>query len=113
MVIQVILTLGLLLALLYAFVQQASTRLLRLLMAGVVGFGIYIVWVPGQTMIFARALGVGRGADLIADCWIVVSFLLILVLHLRTVRMKEALTQLTREITLIRADVTSPQRLID
>lgn len=113
MVIQVILTLGLLLALLYAFVQQASTRLLRLLMAGVVGFGIYMVWFPSHTMVFARFLGVGRGADLIAYSWIVVSFLLILVLHLRTVRLKGALTELAREITLLRADSAGPQRSVD
>ena len=108
MVIQVILTLGLLLSLVYAFIQQAATRLLRLSMAVVVLFGTYLVWFPRETVDIARLLGVGRGADLITYCWMVISLLLILILHLRTVRLKLEMTELARYIAVLEGEKANP-----
>jgi hypothetical protein len=112
-VIQFVLTLGLALSLFYALIQDAATRLLRISMSVVVLAGTLLVWFPDETMVIARLLGVGRGADLIAYCWIVVSILLILILHLRTVRMKGALTDLTRHIALADAEKRQPRMPAD
>lgn len=103
MVIKLILSVGLLLSLLYAY-GQASTRLLRLSMTLVVLAGTYLVWFPEQTTAIAQGVGVGRGADLIAYIWIVISLLLILMLHLRTSRLKLELTELARHIAISEAD---------
>ena len=104
MVIQFILSIGLLLSLVYALTQGASTRLLRVFMTVLVATGIYLVWFPDQTIVIANLLGVARGADLIAYVWIVVGILLILILHLRTVRLRAAITELTRHIALREAE---------
>ena len=111
MVIQFILSIGLLLSLVYALTQGASTRLLRVFMTAVVVSGIYLVWFPDQTIVIANFLGVGRGADLIAYLWIVVGILLILILHLRTMRLKAAITELTRHIALREAEQPHPDHV--
>ncbi len=66
--------------------------------------GTYLVWFPEQTTTIAQVVGVGRGADLIAYTWTVISLLLILMLHLRTARLKLEVTELARHIAMMEAD---------
>ena len=101
--IKLILTTGLLFSLFFATAERASSRLLRWLMGLVVAFGIYLVWFPDHSMTISRWVGVGRGADLITYCWIVVSILLILILYLRINRLTGVVTDLTRHIAISEA----------
>lgn len=103
MVIQLLLTAGLLCALLFVGTERAAGRLVRWTMGLVVVFGIYLVWFPEHSMVLSRWFGVGRGADLITYCWIVVSLLLILVLYLRINRLHATVTELTRHVALNQA----------
>ncbi len=104
MVIRVLLSVGLLFALLYANLQQSSTRLLKLAMSLVVLFGVYLVWFPDETTALARLVGVGRGTDLILYLWIVISIIFILILHLRVNRLNSVITDLARHVALTEAD---------
>jgi small membrane protein len=111
MVIQILLSLGLTLALIYAFLQQTTTRLLRIALALVILLGLYFVWFPDETNTLAHLVGVGRGTDLLLYCWIVISILLILVLHLRMNRLADRMTDLVRGVALERAEAPpAPER---
>ncbi len=108
MVIKLLLTLGLLFALLYANLQQSSTRLLKLAMSLIVLFGTYLVWFPDRTMTIAHWVGVGRGTDLILYLWIIISIIFILILHLRVNRLNATITDLVRHIALNEAEREDP-----
>ncbi len=108
MVIKVLLTLGLMFALLYANLQQSSTRLLKLAMSVIVLLGTYLVWFPDRTMTLAHWMGVGRGTDLILYLWIIISIIFILILHLRVNRLNSTITDLVRHIALNEAERDDP-----
>ena len=101
MIIQVLLVAGLVVALVYALAQRRRSRWV----AGAIGLasvaGIVLVLQPEQANQLARAVGVGRGADLILYCWIVISLVASLNLHLRVQRLQDDLTVLARELALI------------
>lgn len=78
MIIKILLSVGLFLPLSYVLVQRNPARLIRLSIIAAVVVGEYFVWLPNQTNSIAHFVGVGRGADLIMYCWILVSMLLIL-----------------------------------
>ena len=48
--------------------------------------GAFFVWAPEQTTVISRAVGVGRGADLVLYLWVVISLALMLVLYLKSCR---------------------------
>ena len=98
MIIKLLLTVGLLVALTYSWVQQARMRLLKLAMASFVAMGMFFVWFPDQSNRIAHLVGVGRGADLILYCWIMVTLIIILNLYLKTRRLEAAITKLVRHI---------------
>lgn len=101
MIIQVLLVAGLMVALVYALAQRQRSRWV----AGAIGLasvaGIVLVLHPEQANQLARAVGVGRGADLILYCWIVISLVASLNLHLRIQRLQGDLTVLARELALL------------
>jgi small membrane protein len=100
MMIQIFLTVFLVaIAALFA-VQQATSRLVRASILGVIAVGGFFVWAPDETTVISRALGVGRGADLVLYVWVVISLALMLVLYLKIVQMGRKVTQLTRAIAL-------------
>jgi len=108
MVIKLLLTLGLMFALLYANLQQSSTRLLKLAMSLLVLFGTYLVWFPDRTVTVAHWVGVGRGTDLILYLWIIISIIFILILHLRVNRLNGVITDLVRHIAISEAEDKEP-----
>ena len=83
MTIKLLLTLGLFGALLYVFVQPSAPRLMRVATTAVIGLGTYFVWFPNEATAIAMILGVGRGADLLMYCWIIVTIIVVLNLHLK------------------------------
>lgn len=100
MIIQIVLTVGLLLCLLYAFVQRQKSRLVSLLISIVSVAGIYFVLFPEKTNQMAHLVGVGRGADLVLYCWLVISLIVSLNLQFKILRLQGLMTELAREIAL-------------
>ena len=100
MIMQVILTLGLLSLVPYAFVQRQRSRFISLAIAVMAFGGIYFVLVPASTDKLAHLAGIGRGADLVLYCWVVISLMVSMNLHFKNVRLQASITELAREMAL-------------
>jgi hypothetical protein len=105
---KILLTLALLGVWLYALVQSGLARVLKMGLYAVIAVGVFFVWVPDVTSVIANAMGIGRGADLIFYVWIVLSFGVILNLHLKLKENLTLLTELARHIA-----IAQPYRLPD
>ena len=108
MIIQALLIVGLLLCLLYAFLQRAKSRVVSLAIAMVSAAGIYFVAFPAQTAWLAHIVGVGRGADLVLYCWIVISLAISINLQFKILSLQGMITVLTRELALQSARGAAP-----
>jgi hypothetical protein len=62
--------------------------------------GIYLVLFPEHTQVVAHVVGVGRGADLVLYCWLVISLIVSLHLQLQILQLRGLITALAREIAL-------------
>ncbi len=60
------------------------------------------MWFPAHATVLAELAGVGRGVDLIIYVWVVISLLIVLNLHLKLRAQMELITELAREIALVR-----------
>lgn len=100
MIIQIILLFGLLLCLIYAFLQRNRSRYISLAMSGVAIGGICFVLAPELTTRIAHLVGVGRGADLILYCWLVISLIVSVSLQFKILGLQRLITELAREMTL-------------
>lgn len=100
MTIQLILGAGLALCVVYAWSQRRKSWLVSHLIALSGLAGIYFVAFPEHSTWIAHRLGVGRGADLVIYCWIVISLALSLNLQFKILRLQAAITELTRELAL-------------
>lgn len=100
MIIQWALCAGLGAALLYAYLQRRKSRAISLGIMLVSAFGILAVLSPEASNAMARAVGVGRGADLVMYCWIVISLLVSVNLQFKILKLQHNLTLLTREVAL-------------
>jgi len=99
-VIQLILTAALAGLMIYAWRQRGLAAAIRLGLYAVILVGIFLVWVPEASTEIAHLVGVGRGADLLMYLWIVLSFVLILNLHLKLKANMRLLTQLSRHVAI-------------
>ena len=108
MIIQALLIVGLLLCLLYAFLQRAKSRVVSLAIAMVSAAGIYFVAFPAQTAWLAHIVGVGRGADLVLYCWIVISLAISINLQFKILSLQGMITVLARELALQSARGAAP-----
>jgi small membrane protein len=99
-IIQVLLIGGLLLCLLYAFMQRQKSRLLSKAISIVALTGIYLVLFPEHTNELAHFVGVGRGADLVLYCWLVISIIVSMNLQLQILQLQRLITELAREMVL-------------
>src|SRR5215475_3199047 len=97
---QVLLISSLLLCLLYALMQRQQSRLLSKAISIVTLTGIYLVLFPEQTNALAHFMGVGRGADLILYCWLVISLIVSMYLQLQSLQLQRLITELARELAL-------------
>ncbi len=100
MIIQVILGAGLLACLLYALSQGPRHSYIRLVIALVSVLGLVLVLNPDWSNRLAHAVGVGRGADLVMYCWLVISLILYVNLLSRLHNLQGQLTQLARQMAL-------------
>jgi hypothetical protein len=104
MIAQVLLLAGLAVCLAIAYARRGQARLLSWAMTFTSLFGMYVVLFPDQTNIVARWVGIGRGADLITYCWILISLIVALDLRFRIVELQRTVTKLTRFIALREAE---------
>ena len=100
MIIQIILTFGLLLFLVYALLQRQQSRFISGAMCVLALAGIYFVLVPESANRLAHLVGVGRGADLILYCWLVISLIVSVNLQFKILRLHGLVTELAREMAL-------------
>ena len=70
--------------------------------------GVAIMW-PGVTKVVANALGIGRGADLVLYCAVVVMMIGFLMVYVRLRRIRREMTLLVRELAMRDALSTSSQ----
>ena len=103
MIIQAVLTFGLLFCLLYAFLQRQKSRYISRVLAVVAVAGIYFVLVPERTNQLAHLVGIGRGADLVLYCWLVISLIVSVNLQFKILKLQESITELARQVALLGA----------
>ncbi len=68
--------------------------------------GLYFVWFPKHATSLAALAGIGRGVDLIIYVWVVISLLIGFNLHLKLRAQMELITELAREIAILKAQST-------
>jgi small membrane protein len=100
MIIQILLTLGLLVVIPYAYAQRVTSHVIPVAMTTIGVVGLYFVWLPDHANDLAHLVGVGRGADLILYCWIVISLIVALNLHIVARSNLRLITELARHIAL-------------
>jgi len=101
--IKVILLLGLLACLFYAFFQRNKSRLVAGGISALSLIGMIFVVRPDLASAVANMVGVGRGADLILYFWILFSVLVMMSLQFKMFSLQRTLTELAREQALISA----------
>ena len=107
MVASILLSTLLLAILIYAWSEQRRAPLVAAGTMVIVICGLYLVWFPSQANVLAEVAGVGRGADLILYLWVLISLLIVFNLHLKLRAQMELLTELAREMALLRTELNS------
>jgi len=90
--------------LVYAWSEHRRAPLVAVSTIFAAASGLYFVWFPSHANILAELVGVGRGADLFLYLWVLISLLIMFNLHLKLRSQMELITELAREIALLRAD---------
>lgn len=70
------------------------------LLLGTVLIGLYLVWLPEHATVAAQLIGVGRGADLLLYCWIMINLVVVLHMRLKIHATNVIVTELARAIAL-------------
>lgn len=100
MIIKLVLIIGLLFCLFYAFLQKRKSGLVSWTISATSIAGIFLVAFPDFSTALAHFLGVGRGADLIMYCWIVISLAISVSLQFKILQLQEIATELARALAL-------------
>jgi hypothetical protein len=74
--------------------------------------GLYFVWFPSQANQLAELVGIGRGADLILYVWVLISLLILFNLHLKLRSQIELITELARDVALLRTELSRRDKLL-
>jgi hypothetical protein len=109
MIIQFVLILGLAVVFIYALLERRTSRFVSLSISSVSVAGMYFVLFPESTNAVAKFVGVGRGADLVVYCWLVISLVVSVSLQFKLLKQHEAITVLARELAL--HTVVDPERV--
>lgn len=102
MVAQLFLSVLLLGVLLYAWTEYRRAPVIGVAAVLAAGGGLYFVWIPSHATALAEFVGIGRGVDLIIYVWVVISLLIVLNLHLKLRSQMELITELAREIAILK-----------
>lgn len=109
MIIQILLTVGLLFIGLYGYTQKRRSLPLSIVICVSVVIAMYFVWAPAHANAVAHRIGVGRGADLVFYCWGLISLLLLVNLQVRLLKTREQITLLARRIAIVEAEALDQQ----
>ena len=105
MTIKFLLSIGLFLILAYASNQRSKSPLVSVFTLFCAAAAIYFVWAPDAANVIAHSLGVGRGADLVFYCWVLISFAVLLNLHFKMRKRDEQVTTLARKLAILEAEL--------
>ncbi len=105
MIIRILLLLGLAAIGWFIFLRRNRLPFHIVLMFAMLGAGAIAVVVPQETDRIAQFVGVGRGADLIVYLVIVAVLFVLLHYFSKFVELEQKVTQLTRELAILRAEV--------
>src|SRR5262249_49959755 len=111
MIAKAILIAGLLLCVWYAIAQRRKSRWVSAVILGVSLVGVYFVMFPDTTNSIAALVGIGRGADLLFYCWLVISLIVSVNLQFRILDLQGMITELTRELALQSAQDGATEKL--
>lgn len=100
MIAQILLSIGILFCGIYAFRSHKTSGFVSLPSYVLAAVALFFVWSPGNANDIARAVGIGRGADLLLYMWVVFSALVVLNLHLRQRAQEALITKIVRAIAL-------------
>lgn len=100
MMIKLLLTVGVLAVLFYAITHRRQTPAVALVITAGSIVGCFFVWLPETANTVAHWMGVGRGADLVFYCWLVISAGVTLNLHVKARSAQTQFTTLVRELAL-------------
>lgn len=103
MIMQILLITILVFAILYALTQKKRAFAVSMAMVAVSIVGCILVLFPNLANAAAQVFGVGRGADLILYCFVVISMVSIFNIHLRLRSEHENLTKLARAVAILGA----------
>jgi small membrane protein len=95
--IQILLLTGVCIIALYFITRLRNTVFDLLLLMGMITAAVIFIVFPGWTSIIAKALGVGRGSDLVFYTSILIFWFIILKLYARIRRLEQTLTNLVRK----------------
>ena len=98
---QIFLTVALLGYVVYAQTQKNIAYLLSEITSVAAVVGLVLIWRPDLANVFAHWVGVGRGADLIMYCFVVIGLIVTLNVHLRVKGNLAMITELARTIALL------------
>ena len=110
--IKVVLSLGLFFLFFYAFSQRRKSWAVSVSIATTSLLGVVLVLFPDLTSWAAHRLGVGRGADLVLYCFVLITFAAIFNLHLRLRAAQETTTALARALAVATADRGPPDETV-
>jgi small membrane protein len=77
---------------------------------GLLGAGGWAVLFPDQTDLIANYVGVGRGVDLITYVFEITALFVLIHYYTKFVELQRQLTELTREMAILRADLDRERR---
>jgi small membrane protein len=103
MIAQLVLSALLFGILLYAWTEYRRSPAVGLAAVLAACGGLYFVWFPTHATVLAELAGIGRGVDLIIYVWVVISLLIVFNLHLKLRAQMELITELAREIAIVKA----------
>ena len=96
--------------LVYAWSEQRRAPLVATFTIVSAAAGFYFVWFPSHANLLAELAGIGRGADLILYLWVLISLLILFNLHLKLRSQMELITELARELALLRTELSSRKK---
>jgi len=111
MIIKLILLAGLIGTFGYALSQHRRSRWLSTVLMVISVAGAVFVLLPNLTNEIANAVGVGRGADLVLYCFVLISLFAIFNIHLRLRASAGTTTELARALAIMSAIVPQAGRL--
>jgi hypothetical protein len=110
MIMQIFLTLSLLAYVVYAQTQRHNAYMVSEITSIGALAGLVLVWWPDMSNRVAAFVGIGRGADLIFYCFILVGMVVSFNVHLRIKANNALITELARHIAIAGARIPSAQR---